>query len=102
MYPRSGCWYRETSACTLVPVFGTAEHLNVPSFRFFGTGKHPPKPLFWNPFANPRSCEGGKSQRRRDDNKNKVLFLRRGPWGSLREKRPKRCFFRGKRHDTRI
>ena len=33
MYPRSGFWYRGTSECTLVPVFGTREH--------------PPKPPFW-------------------------------------------------------
>ena len=49
--------------CTLVPIFGTEEHPNVPSFRvlvpgnvhmyprsvFFGTGEHPPKPPFWKP-----------------------------------------------------
>ena len=33
MHPRSGFGYWGTSACTLVPVFGTGEHPNVPSFR---------------------------------------------------------------------
>ena len=34
MYPCSGFWLRETQ-CTLVPVFGTGEHLKVPSFWFW-------------------------------------------------------------------
>ena len=38
MYPRSGFWCRGTSACTLVPVFGTGEHPNVPLFRFWYRG----------------------------------------------------------------
>ena len=44
-------------------------------------------------------------QRRRDDNKNNIcVFEGGGPWGNLREKRPKRCFFflGGKRHDNKI
>ena len=40
MYTRSGFWYRGTSECALVPVFGT--------------GEHPPKPPFWKlPFCEP-------------------------------------------------
>ena len=54
MCPRSGFWCRGTSECTLVQVFGTGEHLHVPSFRFFGAGEHPPKPPFWKPpFCEP-------------------------------------------------
>ena len=51
--PHSGFWYRGTSACTLVPVFGTGEHPNVSSFSFLVPG-HPPKPPFWKPpFCEP-------------------------------------------------
>ena len=49
--------------CTLIPVFGTVEHPNVPSFwflapgehpnvpsfRLLGAWEHPPKPPFWKP-----------------------------------------------------
>ena len=34
MYPRSGFWYRGTSECNIVPVFGKGEYPNVPLFRF--------------------------------------------------------------------
>ena len=45
-------WCRGTSECTLVPVFGTGEHPNVPSFRFLAR-EHLPKPPFWkSPFCN--------------------------------------------------
>ena len=53
MYPRSGFWYRGTSACTLIPVFGTGEHPNIPSSNF-GTGEHVSKPPFWKlPLCEP-------------------------------------------------
>ena len=56
MYPRSGFWYRRTSKCTLVPVFGTGEHPNIPSFRFLVPGNIRQTHPFGNyPFANPRN-----------------------------------------------
>ena len=36
--PRSGFWYRGTSACTLVLVLGSGEHPKVPSVRFLVPG----------------------------------------------------------------
>ena len=60
MYPHSGLWYRGTSACTLVPVFGTGEHPNVPSFRFLVPGNIRQNHSFGNhPFANPQFVRAG-------------------------------------------
>ena len=48
-------WYRGTCACTLVPVFGTWEHLHVPSFRLVVPGNiRQDHPFRNHPFANPR------------------------------------------------
>ena len=44
-------WYRGTCACTIVPVFGTGEHPNVPSFRFLVPGNIRQN----HPFVNPRT-----------------------------------------------
>ena len=56
MYSRSSIWYRGTSACAFVPVFGTGENQNVPSFRFFVPGNiRQNHPFGNNPFANPRN-----------------------------------------------
>ena len=42
-------------------------------------------------------------QRRRDDNKNKIFgFFGGGGLGGREENRPKRLYFRGKRHDNKI
>ena len=52
--PHSGFWCIGTSECTLVPVFGTGEHLDLyPRSGFLYRG-HPPKPPFWKPsFCEP-------------------------------------------------
>ena len=51
MYLRSVFWCRETSDCSLVP--------------FFGTGEHLPKPPFWKPpcLANPQFVRNGKTEK---------------------------------------
>ena len=55
MCPRSGFWYWGTSAGSLVPVFGTGEHPNVPSFRLLVPGNIRQNHPFGNhPFANAR------------------------------------------------
>ena len=65
MCPRSGFSYRGTSACTLVPVCGTREHPNVPSFRFLVPGNIGQNHPFGNhPFANPRFLLGGSEMKR--------------------------------------
>ena len=59
MYPHPDFWYRGTCQCTLVPVFGTGEHLNVPLSRFLVQAKILQKHPFGNhPFANPRKGSG--------------------------------------------
>ena len=51
--------YRGTSECTLVPVFGTGEHLDVPSFLFLVLGN-----ICQNhPFGNHPKLSAPKSQR---------------------------------------
>ena len=46
MYPRSGFWYGGTSDCSLIQVFSTGEHPNVPSFLFLVQGNIAKTTLF--------------------------------------------------------
>ena len=58
MYPRSG--FRSGGTCerTLVPVFVSGDHPNVPSFRFSFWGNTRQNHPFGNhPFGNPRKTE---------------------------------------------
>ena len=55
--PRSGFGYRGTSECTLVPVFGTGEHQNLPSFRFVEQANiRRNAPFGKPPFCEPPTC----------------------------------------------
>ena len=60
MYPCSGFWYRRTSECTLV--------------RVFGTGEPPPKPPLWKPpFCEPPN----KISSNNKDNSQGAIFVTR-------------------------
>ena len=52
-------------------------------------------------WTGPIAKSSNKAQRRRDDNKNRILHFRGGPWGQRGES-SKNAVFRGKRHDNKI
>ena len=49
MYPRSGFLYRRSIVCALVALLDTVVPFFVPSFQFWGSRGHLPKPPFWKP-----------------------------------------------------